>query len=425
MASTQANLSGSRPTFAPLARTQGRTHLISSQASELVGILLKAAAVLGGFALLAVLGGCSEAHSQDSAIPPPPIVTVSEVVRREVADWDAFTGRFEAVERVELKPRVSGYIDSVSFAEGALVERGQVLFQIDARPYQAALDQARAELDRAQAQYALSGSELTRAETLLESKAISREEYDQRVSGRSQNQANLKAAQAAVAAAALNVRFTRVLAPIDGRVSRAEITAGNYVTAGQSLLTTVVSVDPIYVYFDGDEQTYLKYSNPARSGRPDASGSDTPVHVGLADEQGYPHDGRLDFIDNALDPATGTIRARAVLDNPDGRLTPGLFARVQLRGSGATATTLIDERAIGTDQDRKYVYVIDESNAAQYRRVDLGDYAHGQRIVRAGLKPGERIVVSGLAKIRPGMTVNPEAAPPAQAAADSDELAFN
>lgn len=373
---------------------------LSAQSRELVSILLRTSVALGGFAALAMLGACSDAHSETAAAMPPPPVQVSEAVQREVADWDTFTGRFEAVEHVDLRPRVSGYIEAVSFTEGAVVKKGDVLFRIDARPYRATLDQARAQLARAEAQYQLAGSELERAENLLRAKAISREEYDQRVSDRSQLEANLKAARAAVEAAALDVEFTAVLAPISGRVSRAEVTAGNYVNAGQTLLTTLVSVSPIYVYFDGDEQTYLKYSSAD-------SPEDKPVRIGLAGEQGFPHEGQMDFLDNAIDPASGTIRARAVLDNTNGRFTPGLFARVQVMGSRQASVTLIDERAIGTDQDRRFVYVVDGNDTVQYRAIQPGESNEGLRIVKAGLKPGERVVLGSLAMLRPGMPVSP------------------
>lgn len=370
------------------------------------------------FAGLAVLGGCDSAYSQGAEAPPPQVVEVAEVTRRQVTDWDSFTGRFEAVERVALRPRVSGYVEQVSFEEGALVEKGQVLFRIDARPYQARLNRARAELERAEAQYSLAGRELDRAEQLLRSRAISQEEHDQLVSNRSQAAANLEAARAAVESAELDVDFTRVVAPIAGRVSRAEITVGNYVTAGQSLLTTVVSVDPIHVVFEGNEQTYLRYSaNGGSDGR--------VVRVGLANERNFPHHGRLDFIDNALDPATGTIRARAVLDNPDGRFAPGLFARVQARGGEPRASTLVAPRAIGTDQDRKYVYVVDAQDTVHYRRVELGELVDGQRVVKSGLQAGERVITAGLARVQPGAVVKPQPAPQVRADVSDGERKYN
>ncbi|WP_020651261.1 efflux RND transporter periplasmic adaptor subunit [Solimonas variicoloris] len=372
------------------------------------------------------LSGCSAQDASAAAAPPAPEVTVRAVVQQQIVDWDRYTGRFEAVEHVELRPRVTGYIDRVAYTEGALVRKGELLFQIDPRPYQARLDQAEAELARARAQDELAASESARAQNLLQAHAISKEEYDARVSNRGQAGAGLRAARAAVEAARLDLEFTRVTAPIAGRVSRAAVTAGNFVAAGQTVLTSVVSVDPIYVYFDGDEQSYLKYAELASRGeRPSERDAALPVYVGLANEDGYPHAGRIDFIDNALDPQTGTIRARAVLANPDGRLTPGLFARLQLAGSGRYAATLLDERAIGTDQSKKFVYVVDEHGAVQYRAVTLGDTHDGLRVVRDGLQPGERVIVAGQQRVRPGMSVAAKVEDAPQPTADArDAMAF-
>jgi RND family efflux transporter MFP subunit len=370
----------------------------------------------------ALLTGCEDAalaetpSTQSAAAPPPPPVQVSTAVRRQVTDWDTFTGRFEAPQRVVLRPRVSGYIDAATFEEGSLVEKGQVLFRIDPRPYLAVLDRATAELARAEAQHQLAGRELERAENLLRSQVISREEYDRRRSQHSQMSASLDAARAAVESAKLDTEFTDVLAPIGGRVSRADVTPGNYVTAGSTRLTTLVSVNPIYVYFEGDEQTFLRY---ARQTRDEAADSARTVRVGLTGEQGFPHDGHLDFMDNALDPATGTIRARAVLNNPVGRFTPGMFARVQVVNRAGSAATLIDPRAIGTDQDRRFVYVVDDNNALHYRAIEPGEAADGLRVVRSGLEAGERVVVGSLAMLRPGMKVQPRPKP--SPATDDDD----
>ncbi len=353
----------------------------------------------------ATLSGC-ETAAQEAVAPAPVEVTVRAAVSQDIVDWDRYTGRFEAVERVELRPRVAGTIDRVAFVEGALVDKGALLFQIDPRPYQARLDQAQAELARTRAQSELAQSESARAENLLQSRAISREEYDERVSRRGQSEATLRAAQAAVESARLDLEFTRVTAPIAGRVSRAHVTAGNFVAAGDTVLTSVVSVDPIYVYFDGDEHSYLRYADLASRGeRPSERESRLPVYVGLANEDGYPHAGQMDFVDNALDPQTGTIRARAVLPNPNGRFTPGLFARVQLVGSGRYAATLIDERAVGTDQSRKFVYVVDADGGVQYREVQLGGAHEGLRIVRSGVASGERVIVAGQHRVKPGTVV--------------------
>lgn len=370
-------------------------------------------AVLLGIALVCIalgLAGCSRSESA-AAAPPAPAVRVTTAEAREITDWDTFTGRFEAVETVKLRPRVSGYIDQVHFAEGKLVKRGELLFTIDQRPYQVQLQRAQAELARAQAQTALSQTELARAEKLLAVRAVSQEEYDQRASRRQQLQAEVQAARAAVAAAQLDFDYTRVMAPIDGRVSRAEVTAGNYVTAGDSVLTSVVSLDPIYVYFDGDEQTYLKNNALAQRGElPSSRNSPNPVFVGLANEADFPHPGKMNFLDNALNPETGTIRARALLTNPDHLFTPGMLARIRVLGSGKYTATLVDDTAVATNQDQKYVAVVNAQNVVEYRTVELGDTVDDRRVVRNGLAPGERVVVGGLQRIRPGMTVDPQTA---------------
>lgn len=398
------------------ARPLARLTVSNSTLSLLPLVLLLLLAAAG-------LSGC-QAQADAASAPPAPEVTVRAAVQQQIVDWDHYTGRFEAVERVELRPRVNGYIDRVAYEEGKLVKKGDLLFQIDPRPYQARLDQAEAELARALAQSQLAETESARAEHLLQLRAISKEEYDARVSNRGQMNANLRAARAAVDAAKLDLEFTRVTAPIAGRVSRAAVTAGNYVSAGQTVLTSVVSVDPIYVYFDGDEQSYLKYADQASRGeRPSERDATLPVFVGLANEDGYPHAGEIDFIDNALDPQTGTIRARAVLPNPDGRFTPGLFARLQLLGSGRYTATLLDERAIGTDQSRKFVYVVDGENKVEYRAVKLGGVHDGLRVIVDGVKPGERVIVSGQQRVHAGATVTArvEAAP--QPTADARQAA--
>lgn len=400
-----------------MTRTAPRIFFRNSTLSLLPIALLVAAS--------AGLTGCDAAA--DATQPPPaPEVTVRAAVQQQIVDWDSYTGRFEATQRVELRPRVAGYIDRVAFDEGSLVKKGDLLFQIDPRPYQARLDQAQAELARAVAQNELAASESARAENLLAAHAISREEYDARASNRGQTAASLRAARANVEAAQLDLGFTRVISPIDGRVSRADITAGNYVVAGQTVLTSVVSVNPIYVYFDGDERSYLKYAAQASRGeRPSERDKQLPVFVGLANEDGYPHAGSIDFLDNALDPQTGTIRARAVLPNPDGRFTPGLFARVQLLGSGRYAATLLDERAIGTDQSKKFVYVVDDRNTVQYRAVTLGGEHGGLRVVTDGVAPGERVIVAGQQRVHPGIVVAAKSDPAPQPTADARDAVAN
>jgi RND family efflux transporter MFP subunit len=334
--------------------------------------------------------------------PPPPQVTVAPVVLRQVADWDEFTGHFEAVNAVDVRPRVSGFVQRVGFVEGAYVRQGDILFVIDPRPYEAEVALAEAELERARTRKQLADVEVERAQKLVGSQAISREELDARTSGRAEGDAAIRAADAALRMAKLNLEWTVVRAPISGRVGRAEITAGNLVQGGPpspTLLTTIVSQDPIYVYFDTDEQAYLKYM------RAQSSRTVRPVFVGLASETDFPHEARLDFIDNRVDRTAGTIRVRAVLSNPNRLFAPGLFARVKLAASDRRATTLVQDQSIGTDQDRKFVLVLKPDNTVEYRPITIGRMVDGLRAVESGLKPGERIVINGMMRIRPGMKV--------------------
>jgi RND family efflux transporter MFP subunit len=356
-----------------------------------------------------VLSACARNEAAEApAAPPAPQVTVAAAISRKVTDSAEFTGRFEAVERVELRPRVSGYISSVNFKDGSEVHKGDVLFVIDPRPYAAERDKARAQLAQARSQLQLARSERDRATKLLAQHAISQEEFDTRSSGLEQGQANVEAAQAALDAAALNLDFTRVTAPISGRISRALVTSGNFVTNGQTPLTTLVSLDPIYVTFDGDEQEYLKYIKVAREAAADAGGARNPVQVGLANESGFPHPGVMVFVDNALDPMTGTIRSRALLENHDREFTPGLFARIKLLGSSQHDAVLVNDSAIGTDQTVRYVLVVGKDDKLEYRPVQLGPVVDGLRVVQSGLAAGETIVVNGLQRVRPGAQVAPQ-----------------
>lgn len=361
---------------------------------------------LSGVMLLgSLLAGCDRGVAQN-APPPPPEVSVAQVVEQKVSQWDSFNGRFEAVQSVQLRPRVSGYIDQVNYREGDEVKKGQVLFTIDDRTYRATLEQAQAELANARSQATLARSESARTDKLIGTNVVSREEWEQRRSAANQAQASVLSAQAAVDMAQLNLDFTRVTAPIEGRASRAMITTGNLVTAGDSasVLTTLVSQDRMYVYFDVDEATYLHYQAMARKGENRGS---LPVEVALTGEEGFPHRGTVDFLDNQLTASTGTIRMRASLDNQQRQFTPGLFARVRLPGSADFTALLIDDKAVLTDQDRKYVYVVDAQGKAQRRDIQAGDLADGLRIVQQGLKPGDKVIVNGLQKVfMPGMPVN-------------------
>ncbi|CAI0811998.1 efflux RND transporter periplasmic adaptor subunit [Serratia proteamaculans] len=364
-----------------------------------IGFSLRLSAV----ALLTVLlAGCDNSVAQNVA-PPPPAVSTADVVIKPISQWDAFNGRIEAVQSVQLRPRVSGYIDKVNYTEGDEVKKGQVLFTIDDRTYRAAREQAQAELVRARNQAALARSESGRTEKLIGSQAISTEVWEQRRSSAAQAQSNVLAAQAQFDLAQLNLDFTRVIAPIDGRASRAMITAGNLVTTGDSasVLTTLVSLDKVYVYFDVDEATFLRYQNDGRRT------AKLPVKVGLVGEDGYPHQGTVDFTDNQLNAGTGTIRMRALLENADRRFTPGLFARVQMPGSAVFNAMLINDKSVLTDQDRKFVYIVDKDGKAQRRDIEVGRVADGLRIVQKGLAAGDRVIVDGMQKVfMPGMPVN-------------------
>jgi membrane fusion protein, multidrug efflux system len=337
-------------------------------------------------------------------------VDVAPVLVKHIRQWDSFNGRISAIEAVDVRPRVSGYVDSISYREGDEVRRGDVLFTIDPRPYQAALDSAKARLDRAKASVVLAKLRDQRALRLLPSSAVSQEEVDSRHATYLQSQADVLDAEAAVSIAELNLQFTQVRAPIDGRAGRAMLTVGNLAVTDQTLLTTMVSQDPIYVDFDPDEQSYLRYSMQARRDQQGTNG--LPVRVGLANEDGYPHSGTVYFVDNQVDPTTGTIRLRAKLGNAHRAFTPGLFARVELADANEVQATLIDEKAVLTDQDRKYVYVLGSDNTAQRKDIKLGRTAEGLRVVETGLAPGDKVIIGGLQRIYfSGAPVNPSEVP--------------
>jgi multidrug efflux system membrane fusion protein len=330
--------------------------------------------------------------------PPAPEVTTAEVAVRELNDWADFTGRLEATESVEIRARVGGFVESVHFSEGGRVAAGDLLYQIDPRPFKAAVARLRAERDRALAQLKLAESYRERAERLLARNATSQEEAEQLAADATVAAAQLESIGAALEAAELDLSFTRVTAPIAGRVSRAIVTAGNLVDASV-VLTTVVSDEAVYAYFDVDEHTYLEH---VRHPHGAAHGV---VHVGLINEEGYPHSARLDFVDNQVDPQHGTIRARAVLDNRAGTFTPGLFARMKLVSPSRYSAALVDDRAIGTDLGKRFVFVVDEQGVVQYRPVETGRLVDGLRIVENGLAAGDVVIVNGLQRVRPGVNV--------------------
>jgi len=362
------------------------------------------ALLLGILCALSAAVGCKQ---KPNAAPPVAAASVeaAPVITREVRVSDEFNGRVWAPDYVDIRPRVTGYVDRIAFREGQMVQKGDLLFVIDPRPYKDAADSARAELDREHAAADFAKIESDRAERLKLSDAVSREEQQNRDSDLLQSGARVKAAEAAVASAELNLSYTEVRSPINGRTSRTQLTLGNLAQADQTVLTTIVSVDPVWVYFDCDEQSYLRYEQSARRGS--GVGSDNPVRVALANEEGFPHVGHIDFVDNALNPSTGTIRARVVLPNPNHTLTPGLFARVQLQSAVPTRAILIDDKAVLTDQDRKYVYVVGPGDKAQRKDIVLGGSVDGLRVVKSGLSSDDKVIIGGLQQIYfPGAPIN-------------------
>ena len=352
----------------------------------------------------ASLAACT--HVETAGGPPAlPQVTAAAAISRPVTEWDEFTGRLEPVQSVGVRPRVSGLVSTVTFEEGSIVRQGQVLFRLDDRPFVAQVQRLRAELAQAKAAADRTSSERQRADRLQTENAMSLEERERRAGAAAEATAHVDAVAAALRAAELDLEFTQVVSPIAGRVSRALVTQGNLVSGGQgeaTLLTTVVSVDPIYASFDADEQTFLRYGERVRRHGQSAA-HDLPIQMALADEQDFPHQGSLQFLDNQLDPSTGTINGRAVFRNPDRRLTPGLFVRLRLPGTASYPGVLIEDRAVGTDLDRRFVLVVGADKKIESRTVTLGPVVDGLRVVRKGLSVGELVVVNGLQRIRPGM----------------------
>ena len=353
--------------------------------------------------------GCSS--SAQPKAPAPPEVSVAEVICKQIGDTDEFTGRLEAVHTVEVRPRVSGYLQSVHFKEGEIVRQGDLLFQIDPRPFQAEVDRLKGELSQAKAQLSRAQSDFQRAERLHNNDGMSAEEYDRRAAVRSEAEARIATTEGALRGAALNLEFTRVTAPITGRVGRAEITEGNLVEGGAGQirpLTTLVSLDPIYVYFDVDEQTFLKYARLTQTHGTTSHDLRGAALLGLADEDGFPHSGQLSFVDNQVSTSTGTIRLRATFANKNLALTPGLFARIRLQGGNTQSGCLARDEAIITDLNKKYVFVLGKNNTVEYRPVKLGPMTDGLRVLRDGLHEGDVVVVSGLQRVRPGAAVTPK-----------------
>lgn len=358
--------------------------------------------------------GSSPSHAAEpAAAAPAPEVTVAQVLLRPVSDASTFTGRIQAVDTIQIRPRVSGYIDSVHFREGAAVKKGDLLFTIDPRPYKAETDRLAANLAQARAEAKNAEANAARGTKLVEQHAVSREEADRLDTAAASAKAQVASVQAALDNARLNLSFTEVRAPVDGKVSNAQITAGNLVTPSDTL-TSVVTVDPMYVYFDVDEQTFLKLDRLRRQ-----NGRAPEVEMGLADEDGYPHVGKIDFIDNQVRAGAGTIRLRAVFPNGDGAYTPGLFARVELRSGNSQPRALIDDKAVGTDLGNKFVYVLGKDKKVEYRRVSTGPLVDGLRVVDSGLSADDVVVVNGLQHVRPGVEVNAKRVAMASLAPDS------
>jgi RND family efflux transporter MFP subunit len=347
-----------------------------------------------------LLAGCEPTQAQGGPPMAPP-VSAAPAVQKNVQLFEEFSGRIEAVETVEIRARVAGTLDRVHFRDGQEVQRGALLFSIDARPFAAELAQAQAQLASARSAAALAGTEQARTQKLLAQKAVSQQEADQADAALRNTQAAVVAAEAAVRSARLNVEYAQIRAPISGRVSRANVTAGNLVGVGDPVLTTLVAQDRVHAWFDVSEQAYLRARAHAGKAAP-------KVEMGLSDETGFPHAGSVDFVDNRLNPATGAIRMRAVFDNKDRRFLPGLFARVRLANGGSGNVVLTPERAIGTDQSKRFVFVVGEGQVAQFREVRLGALLDGMRVITAGLKPGELVVVNGLQRVRPGAPLAPQ-----------------
>jgi RND family efflux transporter MFP subunit len=359
------------------------------------------------------LSGCRKPATAPKQGPLP--VNVITAVEKEVVEWDEFTGRIDAVESVEVRTRVSGYITEIHFKAGAIVEKGDLLFVIDPRPYQADLDRAAANLEQAEAQLKLAQIDFKRTESLRQKNVVSPEEFDQKAASLQQAEASVRSAKAAKDAAALNLDFTRITSPISGRVSNESVTVGNLVTAGAAdkVLTTVVSVDPFYVYIDADENSVLKYLKLREEGtRTSAVDQPIPAFIELANETGFPHEGYIDFVDNRLDPNTGTQRARGVFKSWNSRLAPGFFVRMRIPGGGKYRAVLIDDKVISSQQGVKYLFVVKPDNTIERRNLETGPIFEGKRIVKKGLKDGEKVVSTRLQIVQPGMPVMPIAEKP-------------
>lgn len=375
--------------------TQSKARARSASMAFTVAVIVAAALPLG-------CGG-----DAGPVAPPPPGVSVAPALAREVVDYDEYTGRLTAVGEVEIRARVRGYLMKVAMTEGTDVKEGDVLFEIDPRPFQADVDAAKGKVAQWEAKLVRADADVARVERLLPKGAASQKDLDTAVSDRGEARAMIQTARGELEHAALDLEFTKVTAPIGGRVSAARVTKGNLVTPGETLLTTVVSLDPIHLYFDVDERALLAYQQALKASGP-AKDANIKVLAGLTSEDGFPHEGVIDFVDNRVDPSTGTMRVRAMFPNADRAFTPGLFARVRISVGGKYQALLVPDRAIGTDQGQKYVLAVNDKNVVEYRAVKLGRLHDGMRVIQSGLKPDETIIVVGLQRARPGVTVTPQ-----------------
>jgi len=369
------------------------------------------AALLCSLPLIAHLLCSCDTQPTAKAIPAPPSVTVSRPLQKTITEWDEYTGRFTAVANVEVRARVSGFIDSIHFKDGQLVKQGDLLFVIDPRPYKIAVEQAEADVERARARLQIATLDVERAEPLARSQTLTQREFDTRRSTQREAAGAVAASEAAMKQAQLNLEWTDVRAPISGRISDRRVDAGNLVTGGQTgatLLTVIVSLDPIHFVVDGSEADFLRYQRLAAAGaRPSSRDVQNPVAVRLADENDYKHHGRMDFVDNVLNPRTGTIRGRAIFENKDGLLIPGYFGRLRLFG-GEHDALLVPDNAIASDQSNKIIFTVADDGTVGVKRVELGPMVDGLRVIRSGLAATDRIVIEGLQRARPGQKVTPQ-----------------
>jgi RND family efflux transporter MFP subunit len=376
-------------------------------------------------AVLLVLAGCSQGPPQQrqGGAPPPPAVTVANPTKRAIVDQDEYVGRFVAIDSVEIRARVSGYLDRIDFTDGQMVKQGDLLFTVDKRPFAATLDQAKANLAQARANLAFAEADLQRGAALVKERTITEQTFDQRTQAKRVAEASVQAQEAAVRQATLDFDFTELKAPVAGRIGDRRVSPGNLVTGGTTgtttMLATIVSMDPVWFEFTFDESSYLRYQRLAKDGRELAShDAGVAVALKLLDEPDFKHKGRMDFVDNAIDRSSGTIRGRAVFANPDSVFTPGMFARVQVPASPSYTALLVPDAAIGTEQARKYVLAVDSENTVRIKYVTIGQAVSGAsgnlRVVKSGIEEGDRIVVNGLMRARPNTKVNPqqEGAPP-------------